>query len=408
MITSFSILENIGFAPQIEMLLFLILPVFSRTLLLLPDGLGPNLPGYSALLTSLPPDTVAVPLSSPHTKLFDFGVPLFDSVVVADGSVFGAIEERSNAFRPYQAEMLYSKNMQIARAKSGVSLWSLVDLVDNGGNVVLLTDTLNDDIKTLVEQFGMSITNVKGPERFARHSYAPIVSGTLNESVALNGRIAFQENNHLVFPVIADLVGALQARNGGRFLLVPSFNAFSDEQVLKHPANEQLLKELINWGIGAKAVLRTRDLKHHKTGETEKPYMYREKDEINFSIVFEERKNDLWVPYKANDIQLDFTMLDPHVRMNLKPLDDKGTYGLTFKSPDVYGIFKFVIDYKRKGYTHVHVEEVAPVRNFKHNDYERFIFGAYPYYSSAFSSALGVVLFSSLFLFSKEASKKLD
>lgn len=50
-------------------------------------------------------------------------------------------------------------------------------------------------------------------------------------------------------------------------------------------------------------------------------------------------------------MQLEFTMLDPHVRTALKPLPGKpGKYSVTFRVPDRHGVFKFVVDYRRKGY----------------------------------------------------------
>ena len=43
-------------------------------------------------------------------------------------------------------------------------------------------------------------------------------------------------------------------------------------------------------------------------------------------------------------------MLDPHIRTSLPPNPDKpGEYQVTFRVPDRHGVFKFVIDYKRKG-----------------------------------------------------------
>lgn len=51
------------------------------------------------------------------------------------------------------------------------------------------------------------------------------------------------------------------------------------------------------------------------------------------------------------DMQLDFTMLDPHIRTALKPVKGQpGTYGVTFKAPDRHGVYKFIVDHKRKGY----------------------------------------------------------
>ena len=48
----------------------------------------------------------------------------------------------------------------------------------------------------------------------------------------------------------------------------------------------------------------------------------------------------------------------------------------TPKGLDVTPDFKFRIQYNRLGYNNLHVEDLAPLRNFKHNDYERFVSGA--------------------------------
>ncbi|CAN0025506.1 unnamed protein product, partial [Discosporangium mesarthrocarpum] len=40
------------------------------------------------------------------------------------------------------------------------------------------------------------------------------------------------------------------------------------------------------------------------------------------------------------------------------------------------------------------------IRPFKHNEYERFILTAYPYYASMLSVMVGFLVFSTFFLFS--------
>lgn len=57
---------------------------------------------------------------------------------------------------------------------------------------------------------------------------------------------------------------------------------------------------------------------------------------------------------RANDIQIEFTMLDPHIRL---PLVDEGngTFSLAFKVPDVYGVFKYVVDYRHLGYSYIEI-----------------------------------------------------
>ncbi len=45
-------------------------------------------------------------------------------------------------------------------------------------------------------------------------------------------------------------------------------------------------------------------------------------------------------------------MLDPYVRRALAH-NGEGTFSLQFKVPDVYGVFKYVVDYRRRGYSHI-------------------------------------------------------
>lgn len=42
------------------------------------------------------------------------------------------------------------------------------------------------------------------------------------------------------------------------------------------------------------------------------------------------------------------------------------------------------------------------IRPFKHNEYPRFLVGAYPYYGSIFATIIGLIVFSILFLLHKD------
>lgn len=66
----------------------------------------------------------------------------------------------------------------------------------------------------------------------------------------------------------------------------------------------------------------------------------------------EELKNGQWVPFTANDVQVEFVRIDPFVRQTMKQTN--GRYRAEFKIPDVYGVYKFVVDYNRIGYTHLY------------------------------------------------------
>ena len=113
-------------------------------------------------------------------------------------------------------------------------------------------------------------------------------------------------------------------------------------------------------------------------------------------------KNNLWKPFLTDDLQVELVMLNPYVRTQLKLLsNNKPTYYLSFKAPDMWGVFKFIIDYKRLGYSYIDVSSKMPLRPFRHNEFPRYLPAAYPYYASILVIFGAFFVFSVLFLFSK-------
>ena len=87
-------------------------------------------------------------------------------------------------------------------------------------------------------------------------------------------------------------------------------------------------------------------------------------------------------------------------------LEDKnGQFEGKFTVPDVYGVFQFKVEYVRQGLTRLYSTTQFSVRPLRHDQYERFIVSAYPYYASSFSMMFGVFLFSIVFLHFKEETK---
>jgi len=212
------------------------------------------------------------------------------------------------------------------------------------------------------------------------------------------------------------LVSALQARNNARVVFAGSIELFSDKffnsPVQKYTSegnakkyeksgNEQFAKQLVQWLFQERGILQAINVQHHRVGEKESPFTYTIKDQIEYSIEIQEWNGKKWVPYLADDVQLEFRMLDPYVRTTLKH-DSKGKYSTSFKLPDVYGVFTFKVEYTRRGYGFLTSITRSPVRPFRHNEYERFIESAYPYYASAFSMMFGLFLFSWFFLYHRE------
>jgi oligosaccharyltransferase complex subunit beta len=111
--------------------------------------------------------------------------------------------------------------------------------------------------------------------------------------------------------------------------------------------------------------------------------------------------NGKWQGFQNQDVQMEFVRLDPFVRTTLK--STAGNYNVQFQCPDVYGIFKFVVDYNRVGYTHLFSSTQVSVRPLQHTEYERFIPAAFPYYASSFAMMLGVFLVSFIQLYHQDA-----
>ena len=123
----------------------------------------------------------------------------------------------------------------------------------------------------------------------------------------------------------------------------------------------------------------------------------------SFSIVIEEFNgvSKQWEAYTRPDVQLELTMLDPYVRLQLSP-SPTGVHSASFQLPDVYGVYKFVIEHRRIGYSNLDVAAQVSVRPFRHDEFDRFIGQAYPYYTAAFTLMAAFFTFGIVFLYSKE------
>ena len=131
---------------------------------------------------------------------------------------------------------------------------------------------------------------------------------------------------------------------------------------------------------------------------------------VDFSILdIEEYRNDKWMPFLGQDVQMEFVRIDPFVRLTLTNNKNGHCQG-KFKIPDVYGVYQFKVDYVRPGLSRLYSTTQFSVRPWRHDQYERFISSAYPYYASAFSMMAGVFIFSIVFLHHKgpEAKSKAE
>jgi len=211
------------------------------------------------------------------------------------------------------------------------------------------------------------------------------------------------------------LVTAIQARNNARIVFAGSLEMFSNRffnlpvqrvgETKKHDksGNEAFCRELSVWTFQERGLLRATKLTHNLVGSSAlNPPNYRVKDNIHFSVVLEQfdGKTRTWVPFTNSDVQLEFVMIDPYIRKTLSN-DGKGKYSLDFQVPDVYGVFKFRLQYHKAGWSNLDLEQQVSVHPFRHDEFERFIDVAYPYYLSTICNLVAFFLFGFVFLYNK-------
>jgi len=217
------------------------------------------------------------------------------------------------------------------------------------------------------------------------------------------------------------LIAGLQARNNARVVFSGSIDFFSNEfyaipvqkasgaKGVSKTSNRDLATYLTKWVFKEVGVLSTGKVLHYlrSEGRGDVPLAYTVEDNVHYEIEINELVNGAWVPFKARDVQMEFVRIDPYVCIYMNRSSKTGAYYADFTLPDVYGVFQFKVMYSRIGYTHLYSSTQVSVRPYQHTQYERFIPSAYPYYLSAFSMMVGVVVFAIVFLhFQDNTTKK--
>lgn len=212
------------------------------------------------------------------------------------------------------------------------------------------------------------------------------------------------------------LIGVVQARNNARVVVSGSADFFTDKAFeASKSANSYLSNELLRWLLKEKSLLRYSQVSHKKLNIDPAPSTdiamqthfegYTIMDDLEYSIKVEIFDSGVWVPYTGDDVQFEFVRIDPFVRQTMQRRSD-GTYVANFKVPDVYGVYKMEVDYKKEGLTYLFSSTQVSVRPLRHNEYERFIYSAYPYYLSAFLMMAYLYVFSFVYLYQQKEKRK--
>lgn len=307
-------------------------------------------------------------------------------------------------------EYLY-ENILVFSSK-GTMTDDIVDFIDADRNVLLAGS--NSLISQLANQVGFELNLSKRERAFKNIKVNPIIpiigksplddseftyTGTELKMLKSELTMEILSNNAPVDDIRPDslaptkyvtnvLIGCMQARNNARVVVSGSSEFFSDKAL--KGANKQLTVELLRWLFKEKALLRYSDVKYATNIAIT--------DIVQYSIKIEHYVDGKWVPYAADDVQLEFVRIDPFVRITMQHKSD-GTYFAEFKVPDVYGVYKFQVDYIKEGLTRLFSSNQVSVRPLRHNEYERFIYSAYPYYLSAFLMMAYLYIFSFVYLY---------
>lgn len=297
------------------------------------------------------------------------------------------------------------------------------DVSDNGAHTTVLTDA-----KNVINSGIIAPSKIDAPIMFkgvgmTADNDNPLVLEILTASSTAYSYYPDEKISEYPLAVGRNtlLIGGQQARNNARVVFCGSLDFFSDKFMMSavqnaaqstyesfsRSGNMELAFDIARWTFKNSGVLRVVEVKHHLAGETSTPAAYTIEQDVVYSIKIEELFQGVWRPFQNKDLQLEFFRIDPFVRMYLTP-SANGEFKAAFKLPDVYGVFKFKVDYDRVGYTHLFSSTQVSVRPKQHTQYERFIFSAYPYYASAFSMMVGICIFSVVFLHHKDEKKIKD
>lgn len=201
------------------------------------------------------------------------------------------------------------------------------------------------------------------------------------------------------------LAAALSTRSGSRATYFGSLHTLSNEAMEQAgEAHEQAMKSLLAWALGARGNLRIGNVRYVCFDDDGiEQNECRVKDNLEFAMDIEKFNaySNTWTPFETDDMQLEFIMMNPWVRTRLKS-SSNGTFEAKIRIPDQIGVYKLSVQYFRAGVSPIMMEKVVAVRPYMHNEYERFISMAAPYYAACFSLIVGVILLGIVLVTSSE------
>ncbi|EDR25794.1 arf GTPase-activating protein, putative [Entamoeba dispar SAW760] len=120
-------------------------------------------------------------------------------------------------------------------------------------------------------------------------------------------------------------------------------------------------------------------------------------DTIKVNVELEQLDQGNYVPFNVDDLQIELKLLDPVIVKNFKRINN-GKYEVIVQTPDKFGVYTMVINYRRPFLSYLEYKETIPLRTFRLTQVDRFLTGAYPFYAACASMAIGFIVFSFIYL----------
>ncbi|GAB1223632.1 hypothetical protein ENUP19_0156G0037 [Entamoeba nuttalli] len=223
-------------------------------------------------------------------------------------------------------------------------------------------------------------------------------------STSLFPNVSFAQETNIT------LVASLQARNNARIIVSGSSLLFSNiafDSVIEHPSlnliksdNKKFTENIIDWVLQRRCVIRMKNIHWEKiNGVKEVDYDHQLviNDTIKVNVELEQLDQGNYVPFNVDDLQIEFKLLDPVIVKNFKRIDN-GKYEVIVQTPDKFGVYTMIINYRRPFLSYLEYKETIPLRTFRLTQVDRFLTGAYPFYAACASMAIGFIVFSFIYL----------
>ncbi|SCU91368.1 LAMI_0E05600g1_1 [Lachancea mirantina] len=399
-------------------------PSSSKRTLIIYDKKITDLRAYSDYFENLAQleldlEFVSVVNDTKDIELFDKGVKLYSNVVLFP--------------------------LRSRKISKDVTAETLIRFSAAGGNVLAITSpqSSTEAVRTYLNELGI-YPSPKGYQ-LSDH-FQSRQDGTLqldeksirsNEVISAdgnallyNGSAALLKNSELLFPVLRApktsftkssrdegewttgtqgfLAAGFQSLKNARAAWVGSESFFSNAF---YEVNAKAVMDITKWAFLEKGVIRSLGASHsHRDGSTYNEEPYKIKDDIIYTIGLSEWRDGSWKPFNSDDVQLEIKMIDPYYRVTLNP--SNATEEVQFytsgeiKLPDHHGVFSFITDYKRNGYSFVFEKDVKAIRHLANDEYPRSweISNSWVYLTSIFAVGLSWMLFVFFYLTSRPKS----